>query len=128
MKIKTFVILSVFFLLIGALVWFFIKDYEYKNQVIRANITLKNNCELIDAAFMVTSYPENKNAYFDNKKAVMYLKRSSKVQLQANNKYEGFHYSSVPVEVKENLILEANCTEEGRLEDIFNSLKEQFKE
>tara|TARA_B100000579_G_C22208616_1_gene566239 strand:- start:412 stop:516 length:105 start_codon:yes stop_codon:yes gene_type:complete len=34
----------------------------------------------------------------------------------------------VPVEVKENLILEANCTEEGRLEDIFNSLKEQFKE
>ena len=128
MKIKTFVILSVFFLLIGALVWFFIKDYEYKNQVIRANITLKNNCELIDSAFMVTSYPENKNAYFDNKKAVMYLKRSSKVQLQANNKYEGFHYSSVPVEVKENLILEANCTEEGRLEDIFNSLKEQFKE
>ena len=77
---------------------------------------------------MVVSYPENKNAYFENKKAVMYLKRSSKVQLQANKKYEGFHYSSIPVKVEKDVILEANCTEEGRLEDIFNSLKEQFKE
>ena len=77
---------------------------------------------------MVSSYPENKNAHFENKKAVMYLKRSSKIHLQANDKYEGFHYSSIPVKVKSNLILEANCTEEGRLEDIFNSLKEQFKE
>ena len=58
----------------------------------------------------------------------MYLKRSSKVQLQANKKYEGFHYSSIPVKVKQNLVLEANCSEEGRLEDIFNSLKKQFKE
>ena len=48
----------------------------------------------------------------------MYLKRSSKVQLQANNKYDGFHYSSIPVKVKEKLVLEANCTEEGRLEEI----------
>ena len=101
---------------------------EYNNQVIKVDITLKNNCELIDSAFMVSTYPENKNAFFENKKATMYLKRSSKVQLQANNKYEGFHYSSIPVKVQENLILEANCTEEGRLEEIFDSLNKQFKE
>ena len=53
-----------------------------------------------------TAYPENKNAFFENKKATMYLKRSSKVQLQANNKYDGFHYSSIPVKVEENLIKE----------------------
>ena len=57
----------------------------------------------------------------------MYLKRSSKVQLQASNKYDGFHYSSIPVKVKKELILEANCTEEGRFEDIFDSLKNNLK-
>jgi len=92
------------------------------------DIALKNNCELIDEAFMVISVLEKKHAFFENKKTTMYLKRSSKVQLQANKKYEGFHYSSIPVKVKQNLVLEANCTEEGRLEDIFNSLKKQFKE
>ena len=58
----------------------------------------------------------------------MYVKRSSKVQLQASNKYDGFHYSSIPVEVEKNIVLEANCTEGGRLDDIFKSLKKQFNE
>ena len=92
------------------------------------DIFLQNNCELIDSAFMVSTFPEGRNAYFENKKAVMYLKRSSRIQLQASNKYEGFHYSSVPVEVDKNVVLEANCTEEGRLKDIFDSFKEQFRE
>ena len=34
----------------------------------------------------------------------------------------------IPVKVEKDLILEANCSDEGRLEDIFNSLKEQFKD
>ena len=68
------------------------------------------------------SSAKNKQQY------LWYLKRSSKVQLQANKKYDGFHYSSIPVKVQENLILEANCTEEGRLEEIFDSLNKQFKE
>ena len=92
------------------------------------NLQEYNNCELVDGAFMVSTYPQKTNAFFENKKATMYLKRSSKVQLQASNKYEGFHYSSIPVKVKNNLILEANCSEEGRLEDIFDSLNKQFKE
>ncbi len=128
MTIRSFSIILIFFLFIFALLWYVTKQHKYRNQIIKVNITLQNNCELIDTAFMVASYPENKNAYFENKKAVMYLKRSSKVQLQANKKYEGFHYSSIPVKVEKDVILEANCTEEGRLEDIFNSLKEQFKE
>ena len=33
---------------------------RHKNQIIKVNITLKNNCELIDSAFMVSSYPEEK--------------------------------------------------------------------
>ena len=128
MRLSKFFILLAFFLSTIFFIRYFVQQQDYNNQVIRVNITLKNNCELIDAAFMVSTYPEQKYAFFENKKATMYLKRSSKVQLQASNKYDGFHYSSIPVKVKKELILEANCTEEGRLEDIFDSLKKQFKE
>ena len=128
MRISKFLFLLVLTILFVFLIKYLIKKQEYNNQVIKVDITLKNNCELIDSAFMVSTYPENKNSFFENKKTTMYLKRSSKVQLQANNKYEGFHYSSIPVKVKENLVLEANCTEEGRLEEIFDSLNKQFKE
>ena len=128
MRISKLLFLQILILLFVFLIKYLIEKQEYNNQVIKVNITLKNNCELIDSAFMVSTYPENKNAFFENKKATMYLKRSSKVQLQANNKYDGFHYSSIPVKVKESLILEANCTEEGRLEEIFDSLNKQFKE
>ena len=34
----------------------------------------------------------------------MYLKRSSKIHLQANDKYEGFHYSSMPVKVERAIL------------------------
>ena len=128
MRILKFLFFPFLFILFIFLIKYFIDKKEYDNQVIKVDIILKNNCELIDSAFMVSTYPENKNAFFENKKATMYLKRSSKVQLQANKKYDGFHYSSIPVKVQENLILEANCTEEGRLEEIFDSLNKQFKE
>ena len=128
MRISKFLFLLVLTILFVFLIKYLIKKQEYNNQVIKVDITLKNNCELIDSAFMVSTYPENKNSFFENKKTTMYLKRSSKVQLQANNKYEGFHFSSIPVKVEKDVILEANCSDEGRLEDIFNSLKEQFKD
>ena len=128
MRILRFLLLLILLIPLVFLAQFLIEQQEYKNEIIRVDITLQNNCELLDTAFMVSTYPEDKNAFFENKKATMYLKRSSKVQLQASSKYEGFHYSSIPVKVKKSLILEANCTEEGRLEEIFNSLNKQFKE
>tara|TARA_S200000501_G_C20491231_1_gene598303 strand:- start:201 stop:587 length:387 start_codon:yes stop_codon:yes gene_type:complete len=123
-----FIIILVFFISAGFFIRFFIKHQAYENEIIRVNITLKNNCELFDSAFMVASDVEKKTAEFKNGKAVLSLKRSSKIQLEANSKYEGFHYSSIPVKVKEQITLEANCTEQGRLEEIFDSLKKQFKE
>ena len=128
MSLKSLSYIVFLLLSILVLIFFILKQQQYKNQVIKVDIFLQNNCELIDSAFMVSTFPEGRNAYFENKKAVMYLKRSSRIQLQASNKYEGFHYSSVPVEVDKNVVLEANCTEEGRLKDIFDSFKEQFRE
>ena len=127
MTSKSFLIFTVVIAFVSFVGWFILQHQKHENEVIKVNVTLQNNCELIDSAFMVSTYPNGKKANFENKKAVMYLKRSSKIHLQANDKYEGFHYSSVPVKVKSNLILEANCTEEGRLEDIFKSFEKQFK-
>ena len=128
MRFLKLLFIPIFCLVFILIIKYLVEQQEYNNQVIKVDITLKNNCELIDTAFMVSTYPEEKYAFFENKKTTMYLKRSSKVQLQANKKYEGFHYSSIPVKVKKKLVLEANCTEEGRLEEIFDSLNKQFKE
>ena len=68
----------------------------------------------------------NEGLKFINGKVEMLLPRSSKVQLAANNKYAGFHFSSIPTEVSNSMILEANCTNSDRLDNIFDSLREQF--
>ncbi len=111
---------------VTTLVFYVIKVEQYKNELIKVVINLKNNCELIDDAFMVISTPGKKIGKFINGKVEMLLPRSSKVQLAANNKYAGFHFSSIPTEVSNSMILEANCTNSDRLDNIFDSLREQF--
>ena len=88
MRVKNVIIFLILSLSIFITIWGILKMERHKNQIIKVNITLKNNCELIDSAFMVSSYPEEKNAYFENKRAVMYLKRSSKVQDQRGSQCE----------------------------------------
>ena len=126
MRLKNFFVLLIIVGVVGYSVKRFIELEQYNNQIIKVKIILKNNCELIDDAFMVVSYPEEKIAKFSDGRAEMFLPRKSKVQLAANNKYEGFHYSSLPVKVSKSVKLEANCTESDRLDNIFDSLRNQF--
>ncbi len=119
-------LVSVFFLIFGFFVLYAIKITKYKNEVIKVKIFLKNTCELADEAFMVVASPEKKISFFKDGGTLMYLKRSSKVQLAASNKYPGFHYSGVPVSVSDNVELISNCTNSDRLDSIFDSLNKQF--
>ena len=105
-----------------------IEDFRKKNEVINVSIILVNKCELADEAFMVNSIPENKIAKFENGITRLRLKRSSKVMLAANDKFEGFHYSGVPTSVTDRVELVADCNYSGRLDNIFESLRNQFKE
>ena len=76
------------------LIFFYVSEKKkYLNEVIKVKVSLKNNCELYDSAFMVTSIPEKKTALFVDGVAILYLKRSSKVKLAANKKFKGFHYT-----------------------------------
>ena len=97
-----------------------------KNEIIKVQITLDNKCELFDRVFMVKAIPSGKTAKFLNRKAEMFLTRSSKVQLFVSDEYPGFHFSSIPVNVSYNTKLIADCSNSDRLDSIFESLKNQF--
>ena len=75
---------------------------------------------------MVKASPSGKTAKFIDKKAIMYLKRASKVKLVVNDEFPGFHFSSLPVDVTLNTKLVADCSNSDRLDNIFDSLKKQF--
>ena len=97
-----------------------------KNKIIKVQITLDNKCEFFDKVFMVKAIPSGKSAKFTDKKAEMFLKKSSKVQLVVSDEFPGFHFTSIPVDVSYNTKLVADCSNSERLDNIFESLKNQF--
>ena len=97
-----------------------------KNKIIKVQITLDNKCEFFDKVFMVKAIPSGKSAKFIDKKAEMFLKKSSKVQLVVSDEFPGFHFTSIPVDVSYNTKLVADCSNSERLDNIFESLKNQF--
>ena len=97
-----------------------------RNKIIKVQITLDNKCEFFDKVFMVKAIPSGKSARFIDKKAEMFLKKSSKVQLVVSDEFPGFHFTSIPVDVSYNTKLVADCSNSERLDNIFESLKNQF--
>ena len=71
LNIKNTLLLTFSFLAIFLLVRYVLKTEEYNNQVIKVQIILKNNCELVDDAFMVISSPSNKVGKFADGKTEM---------------------------------------------------------
>ena len=116
----------IFLLIISFGIFQLLKLEQKKNQVIKVQINLINNCELYDKVFMVKASPSGKTAKFIDNKAVMHLKRTSKVKLVVSDEFPGFHFSSLPVDVSYNTKLVADCSNSDRLDNIFDSLKKQF--
>ena len=116
----------IFLLIISFGIFQLLKLEQKKNQVIKVQISLVNNCELYDKVFMVKASPSGKTARFIDNKAIMYLKRASKVKLVVSDEFPGFHFSSLPVDVSYNTKLVADCSNSDRLDNIFDSLKKQF--
>ncbi|MAH88434.1 MAG: hypothetical protein CMJ06_00040 [Pelagibacterales bacterium] len=115
-----------FLLIISFGIFQLLKLEQKKKQVIKVQISLINNCELYDKVFMVKASPSGKTAKFIDNKAVMHLKRTSKVKLVVSDEFPGFHFSSLPVDVSYNTKLVADCSNSDRLDNIFDSLKKQF--
>ncbi|MAH89240.1 MAG: hypothetical protein CMJ06_04265 [Pelagibacterales bacterium] len=119
-----FIILFLF--IISLSIFKLLKLEQKKNEIIKVQISLINNCELYDKVFMVKASPSGKTTKFIDKRAIMYLKRASKVKLVVSDEFPGFHFSSLPVDVSYNTKLVADCSNSDRLDNIFDSLQKQF--
>ena len=60
MTSKSLLIFTVVVAFVSFVGWFILQHQKHENEVIKVNITLQNNCELIDSAFMVSTYPNGK--------------------------------------------------------------------
>ena len=115
-----------FLIIITIFIFWYNSSRKYNNEVIKVSIKLVNNCELYDKAFMVKAFPSNKTTRFKDKVATMFLTRSSKIKLEASDEFPGFHFSSLAVKVDSEVDLIADCSNSDRLDNIFDSLKDQF--
>ena len=96
-------------------------------KMMSVTVKLDNKCSLDDDSFVVAVPGTDIIVPFRNKIARLRLKSDRKLQLRANPKYPAIRYDGMFVDVKENVILEADCTTSPRLKGIFKSMKDQFK-
>ena len=117
-------------LFIFAIVWFGMPNVQNafkKVKMISVTVKLDNKCSLDDDSFVVAVPGTDIIVPFRNKIARLRLKSDRKLQLRANPKYPAIRYDGMFVDVKEDVILEADCTTSPRLKGIFKSMKDQFK-
>ena len=128
--IKFILIISLSFLFLLTILWFGMPNFQnIFNEVKMISVTVKldNKCTLDDDSFVVAVPGTDIIVPFRNKIARLRLKSDRKLQLRANPKYPAIRYDGMFVDVKENVILEADCTTSPRLKGIFKSMKDQFK-
>ena len=117
-------------LFIFAIIWFGMPNVQNvfkKVKMISVTVKLDNKCSLDDDSFVVAVPGTDIIVPFRNKVARLRLKSDRKLQLRANPKYPAIRYDGMFVDVKEDVILEADCTTSPRLKGIFKSMKDQFK-
>ena len=117
-------------LFIFAIIWFGMPNVQNvfkKVKMLSVTVKLDNKCSLDDDSFVVAVPGTDIIVPFRNKIARLRLKSDRKLQLRANPKYPAIRYDGMFVDVKENVILEADCTTSPRLKGIFKSMKDQFK-
>ena len=117
-------------LFIFAIIWFGMPNVQnvFKEvKMISVTVKLDNKCSLDDDSFVVAVPGTDIIVPFRNKIARLRLTSDRKLQLRANPKYPAIRYDGMFVDVRENVILEADCTTSPRLKGIFKSMKDQFK-
>ena len=117
-------------LFIFAIIWFGMPNVQnvFKEvKMMSITVKLDNKCSLDDDSFVVAVPGTDIIVPFRNKIARLRLKSDRKLQLIAHPKYPAIRYDGMFVDVKENVILEADCTTSPRLKGIFKSMKDQFK-
>ena len=97
-------------------------------KLIDVKIRLKNECTVIDTAFIAEAPKLGKSSKFYDKIAVMRVPEKTKVKLSVSRDFPDFVYDGVLQTVEPEMFLVADCSISPRLKSIFGSMKNRFGE
>lgn len=123
-------VLTISFVFIGLIGWWIVQKDIFKpktKSIVQATITLDNQCELLDEVFVVSAPQLGRTAPFYNKKAMIKLPEGTLLQLATSSLYPDVIYDGIPQKIMPEMEMTADCSLSPRLEGIFGSMRETFK-
>ncbi len=123
-------VLATSFVVIGLVSWLIVQSGILKpkpKMMVQATIILDNQCELMDDVFVVSAPQLGRTASFDNKKAMIRLPEGTLLQLATSSLYPDVVYDGIPQEIMPEMKMTADCSLSPRLDGIFGSMRETFK-
>ncbi len=123
-------VLATSFVVIGLIAWWIVQSGVFKpspKPMVQATITLDNQCELLDEVFVVSAPQHGRTVPFYNKKATIRLPEGTLLQLATSSLYPDVAYDGIPQAIMPEMEMTADCSMSPRLEGIFDSMRETFK-
>ena len=123
-------VLATSFLIVGLSAWWIVQSGVLKpnpKPMVQATIMLDNQCELLDEVFVVSAPQHGKTVPFYNKKATIRLPEGTLLQLATSSLYPDVAYDGIPQVILPEMQMTADCSLSPRLEGIFDSMRETFK-
>ena len=123
-------VLATSFILFGLIAWWIVQSGFLKpnpNAMVQATIILDNQCELLDEVFVVSVPQHGRTVPFYNKKATIRLPEGTLLQLATSSLYPDVTYDGIPQVIMPEMEMTADCSMSPRLEGIFDSMRETFK-
>ena len=123
-------VLAISFIAIGLVAWWIVQSDGLKpntKSMVQATIMLDNKCELLDEAFVVFAPKVGRTVPFYNKKATIRLPEGTLLQLATSPLYPDVAYDGIPQPIMPEMEMTADCSLSPRLEGIFDSMRETFK-
>lgn len=123
-------VLATSFVVIGLGGWWILQSGVFKPKpkpMVQATIMLDNQCKLLDEVFVVSAPQLGRTAPFYNKKATIKLPEGTLLQLATSPLYPDVAYDGIPQTIMPEMEMTADCSLSPRLEGIFDSMRDTFK-
>ena len=123
-------VLASSFIFVGLIAWWIVQSGFLKpnpKAMVQATIILDNQCELLDEVFVVSVPQRGRTVPFYNKKATIRLPEGTLLQLTTSSLYPDVTYDGIPQAIMPEMEMTADCSMSPRLEGIFDSMRETFK-
>ena len=95
-------------------------------QPMTVQVTLDNQCGLVDDAFMAVAEPGG-SASFDKGVALLRTQSNAKIMVRSSAKYPDFGFESPWVKAAPQVRITTQCKNSGRIDRTLGSMREQFR-